>query len=83
MNEEERQRLNWLELKVTELLWLVIIAGSISIGWLTVYLVFKYLIVDAPGWLLFPVFLGAWALAAIILHRQTFKGAPDHIQYLH
>jgi hypothetical protein len=32
MNKEEQYRLLWLERKVTELLWLTIIAGAVFIG---------------------------------------------------
>ena len=83
MNEEERQRLIWLERKVTELLWAAISVGAIVIGLLTAYLVKTYLIVDAPGWLTFAVFVGGWLLGGYILQRHTFRGAPEHIQYLY
>jgi len=79
MTDEERQRLMWLERKVIELLWLTVIAGAAFIGWLTVYLVFTYLIVNPPG----SVFVGGWLLGGFILKRHTFRGAPKHIEYLY
>ena len=83
MNDEERERLMWLERKVTELLWAGIIAGAIFIGWITAYIVTRYVIVDAPGWLTFAVFVGGWLVGGFILQRHTFRGAPKHIQYLY
>jgi len=81
MTDEERQRLLWLERKVTELLWAAIIVSGPVIGWFAARLV--NLIVDAPGWLTFAVFVGGWLLGGFILQRHTFRGAPKHIQYLY
>src|SRR5262249_13001838 len=81
MNEEERRRLLWVETKVTELLWLAIIVCGPIIGWFTAKLVATF--VDAPVWLLVAVFVGGWLVGGYILYRHTFRGAPDHIQYLY
>jgi hypothetical protein len=83
MNDEERKRLLWLETKVTELLWLAVSAGGAIIGYFTVYVVTTFLIVDAPGWLYLTLFFGTWLVGGYILHRYTFRGAPEHIQYLY
>ena len=83
MTDEERQRLMWLERKVTELLWAAISVSSIFIGGVTAYLVTTYFIVDQSRWLWFAIFLPAWLLGGFILQRHTFRGAPKHIQYLY
>jgi hypothetical protein len=83
MTDEEQQRLLWLERKVTELLWAAIIAGAVFIGWLTAYIVATYLMVDAPEWLTFGVFIVGWLVGGFILQRHTFRGAPKHIQYFY
>lgn len=75
--EKLNERVAWLERKMVRVLWLLISATSAFTGFVVAYTIDKSL-----GWPSILVASGIFFTSGLILHRQEFKGAPKHIQFI-
>ncbi|MGJ4929081.1 hypothetical protein ACQR1I_04705 [Bradyrhizobium sp. HKCCYLS2038] len=82
MTEDElisdlRERVAWLERKMVRVLWLLISATSAFAGIIVAHTI-------DPSFGLPSIVMGVatWLIAAFIVHRQEFKGSPEHIDFI-
>jgi hypothetical protein len=74
---ELNERIGWLERKMVQVLWLLISVVSGFFGWVVTS------VIDAQhNWLRIAAFVVVWLVVGWFLQRHTFKGAPDHIQFI-
>jgi cation transporter-like permease len=79
--EKVEARMSWLERKMVEVLWLLISLTSLVVGGVAAWLSSEFMETRSL-WLLVPVFVVAWAVAAWLLQRTTFRGSPPHIDFI-
>jgi hypothetical protein len=80
-HEKIDARIAWLEQKMVEVLWLLISVSSMIVGGVIAWFASE-LLETRSLWLLAPVAITAWLLAGWLLQRNTFRGAPPHIDFL-
>jgi hydrogenase-4 membrane subunit HyfE len=72
------RRIDWLEKKMVQVLWLLISATSALVRFVT-----SVVLVDEQyTWLRITVFVVTWLVLGWFLQRHTFRGAPDHIRFI-
>jgi hypothetical protein len=72
------KRVDWLERKIVQVLWLLISATSALVGFVA-----SLILVDEQyTWLRIIVFVVTGLVLGWFLQRHTFKGAPDHIRFI-
>ena len=75
---EIKQRIEWLERKMVQVLWGMVSLVSAGVG-----VAISVITVDAEHVLLrIAVWLVSWLLIGWFLQRNVFKGAPAHIRFI-
>jgi hypothetical protein len=74
-----RYRIDWLEKKIVEILYVLVGGVALGVGVMIGHLVQQQ---AESFWISVPIGMAAWASTAWYCHKHAFRNAPPHIRFI-